>query len=146
MRVRRLPAACAGVLLAVPGMAAAPAQAETNPSCGSVEQIGTTAYLKATGGQTFASVKQFKGCNKDWGYVFVWEKWRTDHPSTNYSICAAVAVGSAAPYDYKGSTVCTPTGRRVEVWSKGTDTLTQCTRGYGVANISENSAFTSVRC
>ncbi|RGC68522.1 hypothetical protein C5N14_13460 [Micromonospora sp. MW-13] len=71
-------------ILAVAGLAvpaalafAGPAHAETNPHCGSSVQIGATAYI-TVGGQTAASVKQYKGCGKNYAYTYVWQRHRAD--------------------------------------------------------------------
>jgi len=100
------------------------AQAETNPSCSSgVTQMGATKYIKS-GSATIASVKQFKGCGKNWGYIYVWDSWRANH--TRYSIFAGVQVrGAEFPSGYNRAE------NKQELWSYGTDTLTKCTKGYG---------------
>jgi hypothetical protein len=123
-----------------------PARAESNPSCGSVTQIGTTEYIKV-GGTTFGSVKQFKGCGKNWGYVYVWGSWR--EANKDWKACAEVLVQvSAGPgephYDPRG-TKCA--SNQVEVWSAGTATLQNCTRAAGYPQgAKELSAATSPRC
>jgi hypothetical protein len=104
-----------------------PAHAESNPSCGSVTQIGDTGYIKS-GGQTFASVKQFKGCGKNWGYVYVWESWRQSH--RRWDMCVLVRVGRSSPYDYQGERCSLNTGS-AELWSGGTGTLDECTMVIG---------------
>ena len=38
-------------------------------------QIGATAYV-TVGGQTAASVKQYKGCGKNYAYTYVWQQYR----------------------------------------------------------------------
>ncbi|SER82176.1 hypothetical protein SAMN05216188_11616 [Lentzea xinjiangensis] len=118
------------------------AQAETNPACPSgVTQIGATSYIKH-GGTTIASVKQFKGCNKNWGYVYVWDSWRADH--TDYTPYAGVQVrGAEFPSGYRAGA----RGQQ-ELWSYGTDTLTKCTRGYGsiVAQSYGGGVETEERC
>ncbi len=99
------------------------AHAESNPSCGSLTQMGATKYLKS-GSRTIASVKQFKGCGKNWGYTYVWDSWRADHHE--YYIYAGVQVrGAEFPSGYNGE------HNKQEVWSYGTDTLDKCTKGYG---------------
>ncbi|NKE62832.1 hypothetical protein FXN61_41365 [Lentzea sp. PSKA42] len=117
------------------------AQAETNPSCSSgVTQIGATKYLKS-GSTTIASVKQFKGCNKNWGYVYVWDSWRANH--REYTIYAGVQVrGAEFPSGYNSAR------NKQEVWSYGTDTLTKCTKGYGsiVAASYSDGVETEERC
>ncbi|MFS8098747.1 hypothetical protein LFM09_16575 [Lentzea alba] len=100
------------------------AQAETNPSCSTgVSQIGATKYIKS-GSRTIASVKQFVGCNKNWGYIYVWDSWRADHK--RYSIFAGVQVrGAEFPSGY------TRAENKQALWSEGTKTLDKCTKGYG---------------
>jgi hypothetical protein len=121
---------------------AAPAHAETNPNCGSVSQIGTTAHI-VIGGATFGSVKQFKGCNKNWGYVFVWESWRNSH--SNWDMCAAIGIiEGSPPYSLAGLN-CSYNTRKAEQWSYGTNTLTVCTRAVG-SFPDRATAQTSVRC
>jgi hypothetical protein len=120
-----------------------PAMAETNPACPSgVTKIGTTGYIKV-GGATFASVKQFKGCGKNWGYLYVWESWRNSHSGT-WDICVGVADESFTPprlADWN----CSYGSRRVELWSRGADTLQVCTHAYGLY-VDVASARTSTRC
>ncbi|NUO59235.1 MAG: hypothetical protein HOV71_10715 [Hamadaea sp.] len=130
------------VLLAAPTSLAiaSPAHAETNPSCSSVTQIGSTAYV-VIGGATFASVKQFKGCSKNWGYLFVWQSWRNSHSS--WDMCAAVAVETSDPY--LDGIKCFYNTSRAEIWSYGTNTLSLCTRGIGWWP-DRASAKTDVRC
>jgi hypothetical protein len=120
---------------------ASPANAETNPSCGSVTQIGSTAYIKS-GGTTIASVKQFKGCNKNWSYTYVWESFRSSH-SGNWWACSGVSAGSQGLVDYKCGG-----NHQAEVWSSGANTLSVCTKAYGQLEWSngEGSAATDQRC
>jgi len=119
-------AAALGLTLAL--SPASPAQAETNPACPSgVTKIGTTGYVTIRG-FTFASVKQFKGCGKNWGYIYVWESWRDSH--TKWNMCVGIAVGTAKPYPLEGVRCDTDT-TRVEMWSYGTDTLSVCTHALG---------------
>jgi hypothetical protein len=124
-----------------------PAQAETNPACPTgVTQIGTTGHI-VIGGATFASVKQFKGCGKNWGYLYVWQSWRNSHP--NWDMCAAVVVddGSGEVIGVK----CAADTTRVELWSYGAATLQICTYAlgwYGTSNPSTIVATgrSSTRC
>jgi hypothetical protein len=101
------------------------AHAETNPSCSSgVTQIGSTGYMKA-GSQTVASVKQFKGCGKNWAYVYVWSSWRADH--RNYRIRAGISTRtSESTVDTSGN----DNGAQ-ELWSNGANTLSACTIANG---------------
>lgn len=144
MFTHRWKAALAAVVLASAATTAvaAPAYAETNPNCGSVTQIGTTAHI-VIGGATFASVKQFKGCSKNWGYVFVWQSWRDSH--SNWDMCAAIGIiEGSPPYDLVGLN-CSYDTRKSEQWSFGTNTLSVCTRAVG-AFPDKATADTSTRC
>jgi hypothetical protein len=132
MNRNRIGAAAAASLLGavVLGVAGgAPAYAESAPSCSSTVQIGSTAYL-TVGGQTFASIKQFKGCNKNWGYVYVWAGYRSSHRS--WSDCAAVSVTNSSgvgEHDLEGLVY---SSNKVETWSTGTNTLSSCTEASGM--------------
>lgn len=131
-------------LLAVGGMVltAAPAGAETNPHCARSTQIGSTAYI-TWNGQTAASVKQYVGCGQNFGYVYVWEGFRSTHRS--YEICAAIRVNG----DAREGTQCSdPRKAQAEIWSLGTNTVNKCTRADGNLSIggTERSARTSERC
>ena len=132
MNRKRIGATVAASVLGVVGIGMAggtPAYAESAPSCSSTVQIGSTATL-TVGGQTFASVKQFKGCGKNWGYVYVWAGYRSSHRS--WSDCAAVSVTNSSgtgEHDLEGL-VCS--SNKVETWSTGTNTLSSCTEGSGM--------------
>jgi hypothetical protein len=134
---------CAAVLAAatIAVTFAGPAQAETNPSCSSVSQIGATKYIKR-GNTSIASVKQFKGCGKNWGYIYVWDSWRAEH--RDYIPHAAVQVRGA---EFPSGDRAGARGQQ-EVWSYGTDTLDKCTRGFGdmVAPSYIEGAETEERC
>lgn len=107
-------------------MLAAPAYAESAPGCAGTTQIGSTAYI-ITGGTTFASVKQFKGCGRNWAYVYVWAGYRSSH--THWEACASIAKMSGST----GSLVdlnCNYSNP-VEVWSFGANTLADCTQAVG---------------
>ncbi|MET8758620.1 hypothetical protein [Lentzea sp. NPDC004782] len=129
--------AAAAVALSFTGQA----QAETNPSCSSVTQIGATAYVKH-GSATIASVKQFKGCGKNWGYIYVWDSWRANH--RDYIPTAAVQVRGA---EFPSGDRSGARGQQ-EVWSRGTDTLDKCTRGWAdmVSESYYEGAQTEERC
>ena len=100
------------------------AQAEYNPRCASgVTQIGSTTYLKWRT-ETIASVKQFKGCNKNWAYIWVWDTWKAKHP--RYEISAGITTRiSERSVDY------VITRDKQELWSSGADTLNDCTKAGG---------------
>jgi hypothetical protein len=121
---------------------AGPAQAETNPYCGSVTQIGATKYIKA-GSETVASVKQFKGCNKNWGYTYVWDSWKSKHGSKFRAAAGIYTRTSEGPLGYSG-----PGEGGQEAWSNGSNTLSVCTQGYGSVISSSYSYYglTEERC
>jgi hypothetical protein len=128
-------AAVAGLL--APGVA----HAETPPGCSSAQQIGSTAYVKFADGTTAASVKQFAGCGKNWGYVFVWADFAAKHDLFH------VTVSVATDDNVNHGKVIGRLDQR-EVWSKGTATINQCTRASGVVSLGEDGwgAYTSRRC
>ena len=97
--------------------------AEAPPGCPGAVQIGNTAYVQV-GGQTAASVKQFKGCGKNYGYTYVWQSYRSTH--TGWNVCAGVVNRD----DMTINGLRCGVGVR-EVWSYGTDTLSACTRAIG---------------
>ncbi|WP_412543160.1 hypothetical protein R8Z50_12025 [Longispora sp. K20-0274] len=113
--------------LAVPILlgAAGTANASTPAGCSSVTQIGSTAYLNV-GGQTMASVKQYKGCGKNYAYLYVWEGYRNTH--SNWEACVSVTTNSAHTFN---DTNCGGSGGPVEIWSFGASTLAQCTQATG---------------
>ena len=110
------------VALSVLGLTST-AQAEQAPGCSSTVQIGSTGYIKKNG-EKIASVKQFKGCGKNWAYTYVWDSHAAE-PGSFFSSAAMVVNGDR---DF-GSNV-NGTNKQ-DVWSKGTNTLTKCTRAYG---------------
>lgn len=124
-------------------MTAAPATAaETNPHCRDSVQIGTTGYITVNG-VTAASVKQYKGCNQNYGYVYVWDGFRASH--SKYEICAAVRVTGEAR---QGVQCSDPRTNTREKWSLGTSTLNDCTRGDGTLSFGSTavSGRSSERC
>ncbi|MGW6934392.1 hypothetical protein ACWGE0_30340 [Lentzea sp. NPDC054927] len=123
------------------------ANAETPPGCGSAAQIGSTAYVKWQG-NNIASVKQFAGCGKNYAYVYIWESFRATGRdwSTQTSVAVYSSESDRTP-DHKGwnSDQFAP----VELWSKGTDTLTKCTAAYGLVSVQQAdnyTAYSSKRC
>ncbi len=119
------------------------AQAETNPYCGSVTQIGATKYIKS-GAETVASVKQFKGCNKNWGYTYVWSEWKARHGSGFLAGAGIMTRTSTEPLGYGGA----PIGAQ-EAWSNGSNTLSVCTRAYGSVVVRGGGSYsgeTEERC
>ncbi|HUQ57230.1 hypothetical protein [Lentzea sp.] len=118
------------------------AQAETNPSCSSgVTRMGATKYLEH-GGETVVSLKQFKGCNKNWAYVCIWDSWKADHPS-NHIRAGIWTRTSDGAVDYAGHD-----GTKQELWSNGANTLSVCTYAAGSVYGSGYSASgsTEERC
>ncbi|NJC70716.1 hypothetical protein HC031_13470 [Planosporangium thailandense] len=108
--------------LATAGTTGWAAPAESAPGCPGAVQIGSTAYVKV-GGQTAASVKQFKGCGKNYGYTYVWQSYRSTHGG--WTVCAAIANRNDMTLN---GLRC---GGGSEVWSSGTNTLSACTRAVG---------------
>ncbi|MEV6610319.1 hypothetical protein [Kutzneria sp. NPDC051319] len=125
MMLRKLLCATGVAALAMAGLGTGVAQAEQAPGCSSTVQIGSTAY-GAYQGQNAISVKQFKGCNQNWSYIFVWQSFRDKHIA--YRAHADVYVqfdGGMSWGDVdKG-------GSPVELWSQGTNTLDTCTAASG---------------
>ncbi|MEU0886047.1 hypothetical protein ABZ345_46355 [Lentzea sp. NPDC005914] len=110
------------VALSVLGLTST-AQAEQAPGCSSTAQIGSTGYIKKNGVK-IASVKQFKGCGKNWAYTYVWDSYAS--LPGGFSSSAAMVVNGDRDF---GSNV---NGRNKQnVWSEGTNTLSECTRAYG---------------
>ncbi|MFF0294548.1 hypothetical protein ACFYST_15260 [Kitasatospora sp. NPDC004614] len=137
------------MLVAIPGAAnattapnASAAPGALAASCGSVTQIGTTAYLNV-GGQTMASVKQYKGCGKNYSYLYVWQGYRDTHSS--WDACTSILTGTTVRDVQCNSNM-------VEIWSSGADTLSECTQGMGWNGTgplpygNEVVAKTDVRC
>ncbi|WP_157527709.1 hypothetical protein [Nocardia sp. NRRL S-836] len=114
-------AAAAAFMLA--GLSSGVAHAESAPGCGPVAQIGKTAYIGWEAGAQWASVKQFKGCNKNWAYVYVWDSYHNG--GYDYQVSAGILTSSGTKGYRKGS------NRQREVWSAGTATLTVCTQAQG---------------
>jgi hypothetical protein len=142
--LKSLAVAAATAALVTGGLGAGMAQAESAPGCSSTIQIGSTAYIKFQG-QEIASVKQFKGCNKNWGYIYVWDSFRKR--GLDWYLLAAVDVDPGPRNYYQGGT--TNVDSVTELWSTGTDTLSKCTAGYGLISIvgyDHYSAMTDTRC
>jgi hypothetical protein len=124
--------------------AAGTAQASTPSGCASVTQIGSTAYV-TSGGQTMASVKQYKGCGKNYAYLYVWEGYRATHSS--WDVCVTVLGNSHDIEDVNCGGA-----KQVEVWSFGASTLSKCTQamgwqGYGpFPDAGDPVAKTDTRC
>ncbi|MFS8102768.1 hypothetical protein LFM09_37135 [Lentzea alba] len=120
MRFVAVAAVAAFALVGLPSVA----QAANPPGCSErMTQIGSTAYIETGVNTIAASVKQFKGCGKNWAYVWVWDSFIK--PGRSFEVQASIYPDGANPAG----------GVRVrnkqEVWSKGTNTLTVCTRASG---------------
>lgn len=137
MKKALLITAAAVLAMLAPGVA----HAETPPGCATAKKIGSTSYVKFGDGETMASVKQFAGCGKNWGYVFVWESWAAKHDL--FHVTAAVVTNDNVSHGKVVGRV----GQR-EVWSKPTDTVTRCTRALGRVALGEDgwSAYSSKEC
>ncbi|EWM13616.1 hypothetical protein [Kutzneria sp. 744] len=126
--------------------AAGTAQASTPSGCSSVTQIGSTAYITA-GGQTMASVKQYKGCNKNYAYLYMWEGYRSSHSS--WSVCTSIVTNGGHTLEDES---CGTRANPVEIWSFGASTLSQCTQALGWSGTGDwpdpgdPRAVTDVRC
>ncbi|MFD4639933.1 hypothetical protein ACFWN2_21655 [Lentzea sp. NPDC058436] len=133
--------AAGAVAAAVLSTTTGTAQAESNPSCGSVTQIGSTAYVK-NGGTTVASVKQFKGCGKNYSYIYVWDQWISSQ-GRDFTLRTHIQTPPNLTHGYKTGA----RGQR-ELWSGGADTLDKCTRAHGEVDGSSYFLFakTSERC
>jgi hypothetical protein len=124
------------------------AQAESAPGCGPVTQIGKTAYIGAHG-QKWASVKQFKGCGKNWAYIYTWsEVHNAGAPYTPVFVIIAKWGNewSREPYGHEGRKE--GRYRQQELWSYGTDTLDTCTNAYAEwdSGATTYRAETDIRC
>ncbi|GAB2830011.1 hypothetical protein [Lentzea nigeriaca] len=120
--MRKVMVVLPAVALSVLGLTST-AQAERAPGCSSTVQIGSTGHVKK-GSTIIASVKQFKGCGKNWGYTYVWDSWASK--PGNFSSSAEIVVNGTRDLN---STVNGTNDQ--DVWSKGTKTLDKCTRAYG---------------
>ena len=117
------------------------AQAESAPGCGPVTQIGSTAYV-GDHGQRWASVKQFKGCGKNWAYVYTWSDVHNGgapYTPELISIEQWAHKDAREPYGHPG--LKKGRYRQQELWSGGTNTLNDCTSAY----VEWNSGATTYR-
>ncbi|MGW6933056.1 hypothetical protein ACWGE0_23565 [Lentzea sp. NPDC054927] len=124
------------------------AQAESAPGCARVTQIGKTGYI-GDHGQKWASVKQFKGCDKNWAYIYTWDSVHGGGaPYTPEMIIIEKwgSVDSREPYGHAGQK--SGRYRQQELWSSGTDTLNTCTSAYAEWNSGAMTyrARTDIRC
>lgn len=108
---------------ALAGLSSGVAHAESAPGCASVTQIGKTAYIGGDSRDAKASVKQFKGCGKNWAYIYVWDSFARQVGDFQITVAMDVA------QQIKGQR--TFPRNKQEGWSEGTNSLTQCTRAVG---------------
>ncbi|MFF4227752.1 hypothetical protein [Streptomyces sp. NPDC001820] len=118
-------AATCGALVAT-SVVTAPSAAAAAAPCGSLRQLGATAYAKFNG-ETVASVKQFYGCGKNYGYIYVWESFRANHPSLRWQIYIGI---SHRDGHWDGYRQIVDT-RTYELYSYGADTADVCTTATG---------------
>ncbi|WP_369247811.1 hypothetical protein [Streptomyces sp. R41] len=113
------------------------ASAATGPSCSDAYQIGSTGYITVDGA-TAASVKQYysPSCNKNYGYVYVWQSFRSAH--AHWFVSASVSTTSdhishASQGDWDVT----------EIWSGAASTVGVCTAGYGFLDVTNSSGSSS---
>ena len=95
--------------------------------CPDARQIGATAYVDRNGAH-IASVKQFYSpqCQENYAYLWVWQSYRDVTPSYDvglgvYSYDRDAVLGTVSA---KGT-------HQQEFWSRGTDTVRECTSALG---------------
>ncbi|WP_306303448.1 hypothetical protein [Streptomyces sp. TP-A0874] len=99
------------------------------------------------GGVTVASVKQFYSaeCERNYGYLWVWESFRAGHGDYDVSI----GIYSYSQDEIVGKRSWTNSNDQ-EYWSKGTDTVAECTAAIGSLRAAgdplPNQAVSSKRC
>ncbi len=124
------------------------AHAETVPGCASAAQIGSTGYVTYHGDK-IASVKQFAGCGYNYGYIYVWERFRAGGRGWGLDV-GVLTYGSASdttPNALKGGN--STQSSLTELWGKPADTLGVCTTGYGVVSVQMDESYqghSSKRC
>ena len=133
--------AAAAVAAAASTLLSGTAHAESNQYCGSVTQIGSTAYVKNFD-TTVASVKQFKGCGKNFSYIYVWDQWIASH-GRDFTLRTHILTRDNNTHGYKTGA----RGQR-ELWGGPADTIDDCTRAHGEVDGSSYFLFakTSERC
>jgi hypothetical protein len=140
-------AAIAALALPILVGTAGSAQASTPSGCSSVTQIGSTAYITVSGA-TMASVKQYKGCNKNYAYLYVWEGYRSTHSTWNACVSVVITKGRDHTLQDPNCGGIKP----VELWSSGASTLSDCTQALGWNGSDappypgEITALTDIRC
>ncbi|WP_330289365.1 hypothetical protein [Streptomyces sp. NBC_00576] len=113
------------------------ATAATGPSCSDAYQIGSTGYITVDGA-TAASVKQYysPSCNRNYGYVFVWQSFRDAH--AHWFASAGVSTTSDnINHASQGDNNVT------EIWSGAASTASACTVGYGFLDVTNANGTSS---
>ncbi|GGU54864.1 hypothetical protein [Lentzea flava] len=138
--------AAAALLLGV--VTSGQAHAETHPTCGPVTQIGKTAYIKKDRNTTWASVKQFVGCNRNYAYIYVWDSAMSSGLRFTPKIVIEKWGGPDhhEPYGFAGGK--TGASRQQELWSGAGDTVNECTSAHGelIVGGSTHQVSTDIRC
>jgi hypothetical protein len=139
--MRKILAAAGAAAAAATLLSTGTAHAESNEFCGSVTQIGSTAYVKNYD-ETVASVKQFKGCGYNFSYVYVWDSWIA-RAGRDFTLRTHILTRDNNTHGYRSGA----RGQR-ELWSRPADTLTSCTRAHGEVDGSSYFLFkvTGERC
>ncbi|MER5788917.1 hypothetical protein [Streptomyces sp. NPDC001980] len=113
------------------------ASAATGPNCSDAYQIGSTGYITVDGA-TAASVKQYysPSCNRNYGYVFVWQSFRSAH--SHWFASAGVSTTSdSVNHASQGDSDVT------EIWSGAAATVGSCTTGYGFLDVTNADGTSS---
>lgn len=113
------------------------ASAASGPSCSDAYQIGTTGYITVDGA-TAASVKQYysPSCNKNYGYVWVWQSFRDSH-SYWFASASVVTTSDSIAHASEGDFNVT------EIWSGAASTTTSCTKAGGFLDVTTSSGSSS---
>lgn len=122
------------------------ANAETVPGCSSAAQIGSTGHVKYRG-NNIASVKQFAGCGRNYGYVYTWESFRAAQAAEGrgWSLQVGVLTYSSAS-DRESNAIKGGNSTQYslkELWGKPANTLNDCTTGYGMVSIQMGDNYTA---
>lgn len=136
-------ALASGAAIAAPAQASTSARTEgTVPACGSRTQIGSDGYVKTTSGAKVATVRQYKGCGRNWAHVYVWESYRNHATEWVVNVAVAVTDSGGTPQKYVGERS-SGWAHAVGMWSLGTDTLGSCTRAVAAVTEPASDALTA---
>ncbi|MET8758474.1 hypothetical protein [Lentzea sp. NPDC004782] len=119
----RFVSVAAAAVFVLAGMSSGVAHAESAPGCGSVTQIGKTAYIGGDSRDAKASVKQFIGCGKNYAYIYVWDSFARKVGDFQISVAMDVEGELQGQRTYPRN--------QQEGWSAGRDSLNRCTRAAG---------------